>query len=311
MSAFRYRVAGLSVASDIELPGAIADPSQAPADVVIRAARVPEALEAPTAEGPTWQANGESVRLDIPGIGRFLICCGEIRYRADGGADAADLAPFLAGPLLALSLSLKGRPVLRASGVLVEGKAVLFCGPSGAGKSTLAAALAARGHRLLVDDVCALTLSPMTLASPPQAHPDTGSLTLWRQAIRALRLGRLQGPRLRPSLEKHHVAIGSTSAGPAPIRAVYNLRESRPPFASGIEAPNIVDAALVLRRNAYHPSMVEPLGRQGLYFQAGAAIAAAARVFHLTRPLTFAALPETVDRLQQHWAELGLMEAAA
>lgn len=294
------------MASDIELPGAIPDGRETQADVLIHSGPIPEALGAPIAEAPTWQATATDVLLCIPDIGAFLVRGGEILYSADPGAVAADLAAFLGGPLLALWLNLKGRAVVRASGICVNGKAVLFCGPSGAGKSTLAAALVARGYPLLVDDVCALTLTPR-----PLAHPDTTSLKLWRQAIRRLRLGPVKGAPVRPSLEKYHVDAAGWGLGPAPIGVVYNLRESRPPHGPGIEAPNVVDATLALRRSAYHSSMVEPLGGRDLYFQMAAAIASAAPVFHLTRPLTFPALPETADQLHRHWAEIGLLEAAA
>jgi len=294
------------VASDIQLPGATLElPGPGP-DLVIRAGPVPDALEAPTAEAPTWQTDGRRVRLQIPDIGRFLVCGREIRYRADGNAGAVDVAAFVGGPLLALCVSLRNRAVIRASAVCAGGNAVLFCGPSGAGKSTLAAALVARGHPLLVDDVCAVTIAPA-----PLAHPDTTSLKLWLQAIDRLRLGPAKVAPVRPCLEKHYVAPEAWASEPAAIGVVYHLRESRPPHASGIEALNVVDATVAFARTAYHPAMVEPLRARDLYFQVGAAVAGAAPVFHLTRPMTFDALYETADQLERHWAQIGLQERAA
>jgi hypothetical protein len=36
-----------------------------------------------------------------------------------------------------------------------------------------------------------------------------------------------------------------------------------------------------------------------------------AGIFHLTRELNFAAMPDTIERLERHWIELGLTEKAA
>jgi hypothetical protein len=304
---FSYRIAGLRVSSDIELTGAVRGDDLEPAEVAIRTGNVPGALEGATAVGPTWQLAGESLLLLIPGVGRFHVRAGTgILYQADEGAAAVDLAVFLAGPVLALFLDLIGRTVFRASGVLAGGKAVLFCGPSGTGKSTLAAALVQRGYPLLLDDVCAVSLTPA-----PLAHSDTPWLKLWSRAIDRLDLGARRGAPLRTCLQKHYVDPVRSVPGLAPIGAVYNLRELRPPLVSGIEPPNSVDAVLTLRRNAFHPLIVQRLARTDAYFQMCAAIAHAARVFHLTRPLDFAELPQTTAMLERHWTEIGLLEAAA
>ena len=301
-----YRIAGLLVASDIALPGAIRADGQLPADVIIRSGSVPKALEAAAASGPTWQLAGDTLLLRMPDIASFLIRGGtDILYEADG-ALAADLPAFLSGPVMALLLDLRGQPVFRASAVLVNGQAVLFCGPSGAGKSTLAAALTQRGYPLLTDDVCAVSV-----ARQPLAQPDSVQLKLWKQAVAGLGLEARRGPRLRPSLEKHYLDPGCTVAAATPIGAVYGLRETRPPYPTGIEAPNVVDAVIALRLGAYHPVIVRRLDRKDVYFHAAGAIANAAGFFHFTRPLNFATMTKAVAMLERHWVQIGLLEAAA
>lgn len=304
--AHSYRIAGLVVASDIELPGAVGGGDPLPADVTIQSARVPQALQAPDAAGPTWELAGDTLLLRIPDVGRFLLRGGtDILYEPDG-APASDLAVFLSGPMMALLLDLRGQAVFRASAVWVNGKAVLFCGASGTGKSTLAAALTRRGYPLLADDVCAVSVG-----REPCAQPDASQLKLWSQAVLRLGLEARRGAPLRRGLEKYLLDPGGGIAAPGPIGAVYCLRETRPPHKSGIDAPNVVDAVIALRLNAYHPQMVRRLGRQDLYFHAAGAIANAAGVFHFTRPLNWAALPKALSALEGHWAQIGLLEAAA
>jgi len=192
--------------------------------------------------------------------------------------------------------------------VRVNGKAALFCGGSGAGKSTLAAALVQRGYPLVTDDFCTVSLNG---AGSPLVYPDGRQLKLWAQAIDRLDLAHSRGERVRKAIEKFYVEPAEAFTEPLPLGAVYALREARPPHALGIEKPNVVDAALILRRNAYRPLLVRRLGQRANYFHAATAIANAAGIFHLTRPLDFAKMPEVISWLEAHWLELRLMEKAA
>ena len=69
-----YRVSGLSVASEIALPGlnAMAGDRGRP-EVTIRRGPVPAALENAVAAGPTRQIDGKRFLLRIPDIARFLL----------------------------------------------------------------------------------------------------------------------------------------------------------------------------------------------------------------------------------------------
>jgi hypothetical protein len=89
------------------------------------------------------------------------------------------------------------------------------------------------------------------------------------------------------------------------------LREARPPDGPGIEKPNVVDAALLLRRNAYRPLLIRQLNQRAGYFRAAADIANAAGIYHLTRVLDFGKMPETIGWLERHWRDLRLSEKAA
>jgi len=306
---YSYRVAGLAVASEIELPGAISvERTGAPA-VTIRAAAVPAVLPGAAKKGTTWQIAADRFLFQVPGVARFLLSGGrEIQFETAAGVDARDVAIFLLGTVFGILLHQRGEIVLHASAVRVNDKAVLFCGASGAGKSTLAAALVQRGFPMVADDLCAVTFAE---GGVPMVQPDGRHLKLWAQAIERLDLAERRGAPVRNKLQKFFVEPAATLAEPLPLGAVYALRESRPPQKPGIERPNVVDAALILRRNAYRPLMVNRMGQKADYFRAATAIANAAGIFHLTRALNFAAMPEVVGWLEQHWLDIGLTERAA
>jgi hypothetical protein len=304
-----YRIAGLSVGSEIALPGLIAAAQRNTPEITIRRGAVPESLPDATAAGPTWQIAGKQFLMNIPDIARFLLRNGdEIICEPHSDATAVDMPIFILGTVFGILLHQREQIVLHASAVRVNGKAVLFCGASGAGKSTLAAALAQRGYPLVTDDFCTLTVNG---AGAPLVHPDGRQLKLWAQAIERLDLAQQRGERVRASLEKFYVEPSDVFTEPLELGAVYALREARPPHTPGIERPNVVDAALLLRRNAYRPLLVRRMDQKANYFHAATLIANVSGIFYLTRPLDFAKMPEVIASLETHWLDLRLTEQAA
>jgi hypothetical protein len=304
-----YRISGLSVASEIDLPGLIAAAPGSVPQVTIRRGPVPESLPKPQVSGPIWQIAGKEFLIRIPDIARFLLKHGsEIVVEPESEASAADVPIFILGTVFGILLHQREQIVLHASAVRVNGRAVLFAGSTGTGKSTLAAALAQRGYPLVTDDFCALSADG---AAAPLVHPDGRQLKLWAHAIERLDLAQQRGERVRQSLEKFYVEPGAVFTEPLALGAVYVLREARPPHAAGIERPNVVDAALLLRRNAYRPLLVRRMDQKANYFHAATSIANVAGIFYLTRALDFGKMPEVIAWLERHWLELRLMDKAA
>lgn len=308
----RYRIAGLTVSSDVEMPGLYADasPVETP-DVVIQAASVPERLEDAASSGPTWAMGPDRFLLQIPGVARFLLSGGRtIDYQPEPDAEPGDVVTFLIGTVFGILLHQRGLVVLHASGVELNGRAALFLGASGAGKSTLAAALVQRGYSLVTDDFCVVSLAA---DGGPMVNPDGRLPKLWAQAITRLDLGDRQGRPVRGRLAKFYMEQMATpaEARPLPAGPVYALREARGPHRTGIERPNVVDAALLLRQNAYRPRLIAKMDQGPLYFRVAAAVANSGGVFFLTRPLDFAAMAATIDQLERHWDQIEAREGAA
>src|SRR5579862_2106592 len=111
-----YRVSGLSVASEIELPGLIAATADVPPEVTIRRGPVPDTLAGATASGPTWQIAGKQFLMRIPDIVRFLLKDGnEIVFAPESDAKAADIPIFLLGTVFGILLHQREQIVLHAS----------------------------------------------------------------------------------------------------------------------------------------------------------------------------------------------------
>jgi hypothetical protein len=303
-----YRICGLSVVSDIVLPGLVAgEPGCAP-QVTIRRGPVPEALSDPKLVGPTWQIGGQQFLLDVPDIARFLLNNGEeIVFAPESDASLEDVPVFILGTVFGILLHQREQIVLHASAVEVSGKAVAFCGPSGAGKSTLAAALAQRGYRLITDDVCAISLS----GAIPIVHSDGRQLKLWTQAIENLEMQKSRGSPVRSGLEKFYVNPRKATTRALQLGAIYILRETGPKEAVGIQRLNVVDSACLLEEQAYRPELVRRLQQKEHYFHAAARIVNECGIFHLARPCDFAVLPKVTSGLEEHWCKIGLMVQSA
>jgi hypothetical protein len=305
---FSYRVSGLAVASEVDLPGLIpGDPDRAP-EVTIRNAPVPVALDDAEMVGPTWQRAGRRFLLRVPDIARFLLEDGRsIAFEAENGADPQDVAVFLSGSVFGVLLHQRNQIVLHASAVLVGGKAVLFCGASGAGKSTLAAALGESGYPLIADDQCAIEIGADDI---PMIQADGRQLRLWEKSISELGLAERRGGAMRNRLLKFYVDPATSSEKPVPIGAVYALTEIRHPEEPEIERPNIVDATRLLTANAYRPMLIHRFAQRDVYFRGGATIATTSGIFRLKRRLGFDGLPATIAMLRDHWEQIGLAEGA-
>jgi hypothetical protein len=112
--------------------------------------------------------------LDAIGIGRVLVSPEGDELLCDPDPGKPDWAFILSAQALPLAATLRGFEVLHASGVVLDGGAILFAGVPGAGKSSLAAALTRGGAGLLGDDAIALREENGELL----AHPGAGSIYL-------------------------------------------------------------------------------------------------------------------------------------
>lgn len=303
-----YRIGGLLVESDLALQGAIPAPP-GPADVAVRLADVPRALDGAPVVGPQWMASGDRFLLAVPEVARYLISSGrEIHIELEPGVDASDAQVFLLGTAFGVLQLQRGRMVLHASAVAVGDKAALFSGPSGAGKSTLAATLNRRGYACVSDDVCGIDFS----SGGPVVLPDGRMLKLWADTVSHLEMGERQGPAIRRQLDKYYIEPESTAVDrDLPVAAVYVLRVASEGRRPGVSRLGNVDAAAMLRRNAYRPGVVGKIGLEGDYLRWSSALQRQAGVFSLTRPFDLAAMPEVIGWLEDHWRTLGILPAAA
>lgn len=159
--------------------------------------------------------NRDHGRVLISPDGRLLLCEPDPRN--------AEWAAIVTAQALPLAATLRGLEVLHASGVVLDGRAVLITGAAGAGKSSLAAALLRAGGLLLSDDAVALQPRDGTLL----AHP--GSLALQLRATEDRRLAATERAalgRAAGEVEGKRRYVSVDPPNPAPLGGLFLLERS-------------------------------------------------------------------------------------
>ncbi|GAC1658440.1 MAG: HPr kinase [Candidatus Dormibacteraceae bacterium] len=278
-----HRVYGLSVSSDLELPGLGAlPPASTPADITLRTgdlSGLPPASE-------SCSAIPEGVLLSYPWLGRVLIRSGE-EMIADlaPGADPDWILACLLGPALGAALAQRGELVLHASAVVHRGEAIAFAGPQGSGKSTLAASLVELGLELLTDDL--LVVSGADVVRGP------GELRLWPESAVALGHDINQLDRLAGSTEKRMLPAAGTAEERVPLRRLHLLGWGARFRSAPVSAR---DAAVGIVAETYLGFMLDRAA-QARNFRQSVALARSTQVHRLRRPRDLAALRPMARRL--------------
>lgn len=241
----RYWIYGLSVQSDVLLPGVPELPTAqtAPDVVLTRCGHEPGVLldgevvaqMACPVHGPYMREYREpdGAWIWLQAIGTFHVapCAGRVDVYPDGCVDERTLSLALEGPILLFVGNRRGTPSLHASAVVSEHGAIAFLGPRGRGKSTMAATFLRRGAALLTDD--ALPLQAMS--DGIYATPGPRFMKVWHEtALHALDLDE-ELPRLMDHAEKKLFALDDRhrhARVPARLRAVYVL-DRYDPVAAG------------------------------------------------------------------------------
>jgi len=304
-----YLVYGLGLLSDVPIPELLPHPGfpvQGRADISVEFGIIPSDWDAPPAVGggsdavpsDSWserRADTNETLSVFAGVGRYLVRAGHsVTIEADPGADPAFVRHLLLGPVLAHLLWQRDIFTLHASVAEIGASYVGFVGVSGEGKSTTAAALEARGHTLVCDDIAALTQQAGRLHVLP-AFP---RIRLYDDSVRGVGGDPESLPWVHPHYDKRSKGIAHFATQPVPLHRLYVL-ETGDDFA--IDRLPAGKAVMELVRHTYLAHQYAPLYGFKQQLERATDVARQVEVYRLTRPKDLARLPELV----------GLLEASA
>jgi hypothetical protein len=278
---FAYSVFGLSLGSNLRIPGLQPTLSRNPAlDVEVVLDGLPFACsthkagrEALIYVSPIRTESGEhALRIWTIADGAFLRLeyFDGMRFWLDregktvwaswpDSSSLEDAATYLLGPVFGLLLRLRGVTCLHASAVVFGDRAVAFVGGEGAGKSTTAAAFARRGHAVLSDDIVALVEFDGIFHVMP-AYP---YLSLWPDSVEMLYGPGKALPSFSASFDKRFLSLAGNNLRfkeqSLPLGAVFFLSgrttDSNAPLLENLPPK---ECLLALVANSYATNLLTP-----------------------------------------------------
>jgi len=301
---WRYLISGLSVSSQIRLPGAISREAAGECEVVVRLGSIPGEFPDEAAK-LHHRVMGSVFFYNVPQLARYLVSHGkDILVDIHEGSNESDAALFVL-TMFGVLLHQRGDLVLHASAIAIDGRAMIFCGPSGAGKSTLAASLMNRGLRIVSDDLCRIEFDAN---GRPIVFPDGRMLKLWDDSLEYLSLSDSKDEAVRTGASKFFVHAQELHSNEAlRVDAVYILSEAAGSSGTTIIKLDLIRSIRLLRDNAYGASLLGEMNMEERFFRDSVKMLKHVDVFSLTRPLAFSATELAFDALRAHWIEAGFV----
>jgi hypothetical protein len=289
-----YVAYGLNINSAVqlpELPPAIGEP-----DIVVSIEKLNSFPE--TDEEGLVRATDEEALITFNSAGRFSVRGGD-EIIVDPSPEVSDeeLRLVVLGPCMGTILYQRGWLPLHASAVATAGEAIAFMAERGWGKSTTAAAMHARGHWLVADDIAALRFED---ADIPTVVPGYPQLKLWPEAVAFLGDTPETLPRLYPNVDKRGRAVTTAfSSTPLPLKRIYVLDEGEVP---GIETLSPQEALQKLVHHTYGRQLFQTVKTSWHFLQCTRVIQTVP-MRNLKRPYSLAALPEVVRLIEEDLAQ--------
>lgn len=288
---FHYQAFGLAIQSEIELPELIR--SRTGIDLKISLDPRDGSQEVCDDNLWVWQLTPEAAEFRNSQIGHFQVLGGrEIRVTPGAAATVALIRTYILGTMLAVALYQRGRLVLHASAVDLQGEVVAFIGESGWGKSSMAAALHAQGHTLVADDLAPVDLD----AEPPCVAPGYPQIKLTNESAAALGIPGEQLVELHPTEGKRGCRLTDGFARDTlPLRAIYVLAYGP---EQNITPLRPQEAVVELIRHSYPSRLLVSGG--AAHLRQCARLVATVPIYRLSRPQRLSALPDLADLIEEH-----------
>ena len=236
--------------------------------------------------GDSVWATPDEAFIDYPGTAAFLVRGGrQIIVDVDPAAEQRLIRLFLLGPVLALLLHQRKFLVLHASAVALGNQAVAFVGEKGMGKSTMAAAMLARHHPLIADDLVAID----TTVDQPLAYPGFPQLKLFPESAALLDPDPRNLPRVHPEFDKRATRTEERfEARPLPLRRIYILDNGN---EDRVQRLSPREGFMELVRHSYLLGFLQATRSAVEHFHQATTLASRAAVARLIRRRSLDSLP--------------------
>ena len=162
------------------------------------------------------------------------------------------------------------------------------------GKSTMAAALHARGHALVADEIVAVD----TTGPCPLAYPGIPQLKLFPESAALLDADPRHLPKIHPEFEKRaRATVEGFPTHPQPLRRVFVLTDGE---IENVEALPGRMGFMELVRHSFLLAFLNATGSAATHFRQAVAVASRVPVSRLVRRRSLDALPAVARLVEAH-----------
>lgn len=290
---FKYRGFGVNIRSNIEFPELFpADFEEE--DIEIQFAEFDDPwFRAIDPDLGGQQIHPGTYRLQIPGVGRFMVSRGRLlKMASDKSADAFAFRMYALTYAMSACIIQRRHTLLHASGIFLNEKVILFAGESGAGKSTIISKFNLKGFSIFTDDVCVLDGQMsnegqmLASASYPIIKLDTKILARDFPHVHPLNLW--------PDSEKKGVRFHETfDPCRYPLACVIIISTVSDSSEVQLKPLQGLDAFRQLGNCVYRKSLIRNIGQQGDLTRVLTNLAGNTPIFNASRP----ALPDEGNAL--------------
>lgn len=289
---YTYAAYGLTIGSSFELPELPSQPSViGEPDVVFARGDVDPVSESVDAtDGRRVTADKSECRLTYDAFGSFRVTDGKRVVYDPKSPDVVGtkvVRRLFENEMLGVALHQRGRLVLHASAVSVDGAGAIFLGPRGVGKSTTAAAFHQAGHPILEDDIVSIRFDD----GAPVVDPGIPEMRLEPDAVEGLSIEGTRSHSRDGGSQKRYQQFDSV---PEPVRlgGCYVLDDSETLRLTDIPERG---ALFNLVNHTYTQGLLPDTHRTASHFQQCTDIAAEIPFRLLERPKDHEALQSVID----------------
>ncbi|MDF1573604.1 MAG: hypothetical protein P1P86_00225 [Bacteroidales bacterium] len=290
-----YRVNGLNLSSEIELPELVSSNVQKP-DVWIRFGSVPDHLPEAAGSGVLYEASKDDFLFKLNTVAKYRVQNGKyITIEPLETTDQKEIRLFLFASTMGALLHQRGMLAIHGSCVAKENKGIIFTGISSAGKSTIAAGFYIKGYSVITDDIAVIDNSE----KKHFIHPGIPHLKLWQDVVYYMN-EESNLERVRSELEKYRKPIPALKPSiHVPLEKIILLTTKNTP---GFHFEEVfgADKFQILRQNTYRVQFLEMLNQLEIHFKNISSLASSIPLYKVERPSSPLQVMELTDYIEKH-----------
>jgi len=297
--AFFYKVYGLTIQSELELPELVDVEPEEP-EVRIRFGEFPERLDGLIAHWQGFMASPSAFILSVDGVARYHINDGRMitiapELDAERSGSRRDIRLWLLGWAFGVLLHQRGSLPLHVSAVKAPNGVWAFTGGSGEGKSTVAGFLHQRfGHVLVTDDVAVVDL----LSSGAVLFPGPRKLRLCVDALNYLGLNGTELKRDSSCTDKFQLDLNREKGQLAvTLDCLVQLETVDDGVTATMERLQGIEAFNVCRDAVYRPLVAACFRQPHETMETLANLCRKVPIYRLRRPRGFEVFEQSLEAL--------------